>query len=412
MKILLLTSFFPPDRGGVPHHVSSLLREYRRRGHEVVVLRKVVDEGEEYELSRTEASGYPLYSLRYRWKDADRFERTYGSPRIEERFEGVLAAERPDVVHAFHLTGLGAGIPLVAKKRGVPFVLTLSDFWMGCPRSQRMTPALDLCPRIDRGKCVPCLRALFGELLPDGEEGRRVLARYDDLIRESLLGASALVSFSRFAKELYAAEGIPSSRIEVVPIGVDPDPFRGLVRTRASVFRIAFLGTVMLSKGPHVLLDALPHLPRGAVRILVHGEAAPWFEVRDYADRLHAQVRPGDPVTFTGPYDPADVPRLLGDADCLVVPSLWFETFSITIREGWLAGVPVVASRLGAMEEAIEDGVTGLLFRPGDARDLGAKLLSLLGNPELRRSMVQAPKSIPTVVETADRLLGLYARIR
>jgi glycosyltransferase involved in cell wall biosynthesis len=412
VKILLLTPFFPPDRGGVPLHVSSLLREYRRRGHDVVVLRKVIDEGEEYELSRTESPGYPLYSLRYRWRDADTFERTYAPPRVEERFERVLAAERPDVVHAFHLTGLGAGIPLVARNRGVPFVLTLSDFWMGCPRSQRMTPELDRCPRIDRGKCVPCLRALFGELLPAGEEGRSVLARYDEVIREALLGASRLVSFSRFAKDLYAAEGIPSSRIEVVPLGIDPDPFRGIVRTRDSAFRIAFLGTVMLSKGPHLLLDALPHLPRGAVRLVVHGEAAPWFEVRDYADRLRSRLRPEDPVAFTGPYDPADVPRLLGDADCLVVPSLWFETFSITIREGWLAGVPVVASRLGAMEEAIEDGVTGLLFRPGDARDLAAKLLALLRDPGLRRSIALAPKSVPTVVETAERLLGIYAEIR
>jgi glycosyltransferase involved in cell wall biosynthesis len=52
----------------------------------------------------------------------------------------------------------------------------------------------------------------------------------------------------------------------------------------------------------------------------------------------------------------------------LVVPSLWWETFCLTIREGLMAGVPVVASDLGAMREALDGEEHGLLFRPGDAR--------------------------------------------
>jgi glycosyltransferase involved in cell wall biosynthesis len=412
VRILLVTSFFPPERGGVPVHVAALLAEYRARGHDVAVFRRAGDEGEEYARGAEEVEGVRVHSIRYRWRDVDSFERSYRLPRIEAALADLLEAERPDVVHALHLTGLGVGLPEVARSRGVPFVLTLMDFWMGCPRSQRIDPGLELCPTIDRRRCLPCLRALYGDLLPEGEAGARALGRYDEEVRASLLACRFLVAPSRFVRDDYASRGIPAERIAVIPLGIDPAPFQGLARRRSDRFRIAYLGTVMLTKGCHVLLGAARRLPADRLSVLVHGEPAPWHEVRDYAERLREGLGPRDPVRFTGPYDPADVPRLLAEADCLVVPSIWFETYSITLREGWLAGLPVVASRLGAMEEAIEDGRTGLLFRPGDPEDLAAKLRSLLDDPALRDRLASSPKTVPTAAQTAEGLLALYASAR
>ncbi|HET6203107.1 MAG TPA: glycosyltransferase family 4 protein [Planctomycetota bacterium] len=411
MRVLLVTSFFPPDRGGVPVHAAALVRELRALGHEVEVFRRVGDPGEEY-ASRSEVEGdVRIHSIRYRWRDLDSFERAIRLPRIEEAFAAVLDVVEPDVVHALHLTGLGIGLPRVARERGVPFVLTLMDFWLGCPRSQRIDPSLLLCPTIDRRRCLPCLRALYGGLIPDGPAGMDLLGRYDAAVRGALLECAALVAPSRFVREAYAAEGIPRERISVIPLGIDPAEARSPSREPSDRFRIAYLGTVLLTKGAHVLLEAARRLPRERIRVSIHGEEAPWHEVQDYADRLRASLGPDEPVAFTGAYDPGDVPRLLADADCLVVPSIWFETYSITIREGWRAGLPVVASRLGAMEEAIEDGRTGLLFRPGDSEDLAAKLRSLMDDPGLRGRLASAPKSIPTAAETAERLHSLYASL-
>ena len=61
-------------------------------------------------------------------------------------------------------------------------------------------------------------------------------------------------------------------------------------------------------------------------------------------------------------------------ARVLAVPSTWFETFGIVPAEAMSHGVPVVASRIGALQETVQDGVTGLLFEPGNPRDLAEKL--------------------------------------
>jgi glycosyltransferase involved in cell wall biosynthesis len=71
----------------------------------------------------------------------------------------------------------------------------------------------------------------------------------------------------------------------------------------------------------------------------------------------------------------------------LVLPSIWYENFPRTLVEAFGAGLPVIASRLGAMAELVEPGVTGLLFEPGDARELGELLRWAAAHPALMARM-------------------------
>jgi glycosyltransferase involved in cell wall biosynthesis len=82
------------------------------------------------------------------------------------------------------------------------------------------------------------------------------------------------------------------------------------------------------------------------------------------------------------------------------------------IREGFLAGVPVVASNFGAMAEAIEDEVTGLLFGMGDSVDLGRKIERLARDRELRQRLAAARKQVSTVAENGAATIAVYERIR
>ena len=72
----------------------------------------------------------------------------------------------------------------------------------------------------------------------------------------------------------------------------------------------------------------------------------------------------------------------MGSALFLVMPSEWYEGFPMTIAEAFCQGLSVIASRLGAMAEIVEDGVTGLHFIPGDAGDLAAKVRWAVAHPE------------------------------
>ena len=77
-------------------------------------------------------------------------------------------------------------------------------------------------------------------------------------------------------------------------------------------------------------------------------------------------------------------------ARMLVVPSTWFETFPLVIGEAMSQGIPVIASRIGGLPEIVDDGVTGLIFEPGNAKDLASKIKMLWDDPDLCQRMGNA----------------------
>jgi glycosyltransferase involved in cell wall biosynthesis len=83
----------------------------------------------------------------------------------------------------------------------------------------------------------------------------------------------------------------------------------------------------------------------------------------------------------------ADVPRHYRDADICLVPTIAQDGLSITSVEAMASGIPVIASRIGGLPYTVTDGVTGLLFEPGNPVDLAAKIARLLDDAPLRRQM-------------------------
>jgi glycosyltransferase involved in cell wall biosynthesis len=92
-------------------------------------------------------------------------------------------------------------------------------------------------------------------------------------------------------------------------------------------------------------------------------------------------------IDLLGQKPAEEVTREMERAAFLVMPSEWYEGFPVTLAEAFRQGLPVIASRLGAMAEIVEDGVTGLHFTPSDAQDLAAKVCWAAGHPEEMRRM-------------------------
>ena len=98
---------------------------------------------------------------------------------------------------------------------------------------------------------------------------------------------------------------------------------------------------------------------------------------------------------------------MLSDIDILVVPSIWYENSPLVIQEAFAAGIPVMASNLGGMAEAIRDEVDGLLFERGDVEDLAGKLRRFAQEPELLNQLkmgIPSVKSIETEVEELEKI--------
>src|SRR5207253_481877 len=130
-----------------------------------------------------------------------------------------------------------------------------------------------------------------------------------------------------------------------------------------------FVGRLSPEKGIETLLSAWQRIA-AVLPLKIVGDGPLAEQVRTAAAR--------DPrIEWLGRRTPDEVLDLIGDASCLVMPSIWYETFGRTIIEAYAKGTPVVASRIGALAELVEDGRTGLLFTPGDAADLAVRVQSL-----------------------------------
>jgi glycosyltransferase involved in cell wall biosynthesis len=133
-------------------------------------------------------------------------------------------------------------------------------------------------------------------------------------------------------------------------------------------------------KGAHVVVEALRLARLPAARLtLFGGLVQPYFrELRESAE----EVENLEFLAFDG-FTPTELPVLLADVDAVIVPSLVWETYSIVAREAMALGIPVIASRIGALPEAIRDHDNGLLFTPGSAEELARILRTLAYEPDL-----------------------------
>jgi len=178
----------------------------------------------------------------------------------------------------------------------------------------------------------------------------------------------AFIALSEFSKGKFVAAGMEPGRIFIKPNFVE-DAGDGLPDGRVGGL---FVGRLSDEKGVWVLLEALKQ--GGSVELIGEGE---WFE--------RAKVQLGSLAPGFLPM-PAIIEKMKRAA-FLVLPSLCGENFPRTLAEAYSCGLPVIASRVGALAELVKDGETGLLFETGNAQDLAAKLAWAQANPQAMREM-------------------------
>jgi glycosyltransferase involved in cell wall biosynthesis len=417
----VISGYLPHETAGTQIHVRDLCRGLRDRGHEVEIFTRIAGhEHEEFELTRSHWEGVRVTRLTNNFTDLDRFELLYTHPTIDTRFGDFLDDVRPDLVHIHHLTCLSTSMIEIARRRGLPVAMTFHDYWMVCLRGQRIRPEdLGICDTLDRPRCLACLNRLWPHLLPrDGPRsllerllGRpsshKKLAAWEAHVRRMIGSCQAFIAPGRFHRDRFIDWGVDRDRFFLVPHGFAVAELKGEPRGRREMRHIGFIGSVIPSKGVHILCDAFNRLGRRDLVLHIHGETPDFHGDTGYVDQLRRLVRPDLDVRFHGRYEHSDLRAILRSLDVLVVPSLWWEAFSLTLREGALAGLPVVASRLGGLADAIDDGLA-IGFRGGDAEDLTRVLSRLSSDPELRDAMSRKSSVVSDLDRSVVRMEQIY----
>jgi glycosyltransferase involved in cell wall biosynthesis len=323
--------------------------------------------------------------------------------RLQADFARFLDQQRPALVHVHHLAGLAAGIVGVIRARRLPFVFQVQDWWEPCARTNLLLPSRELCSGPAAAKCARCL-PLTG-VPPAGLASRGLYIWRWRVLRRALRAADAVVMGSRFIADSYRELGWLPEGVRVIPYGVEAAVTRAARRAPALPLRFAVIGSVMPHKGTHVAVEAFRGQDPERATLDVWGDAD---VLPAYTRELQAAASPA--VRFRGRFAEAEKDAVYAGTDVLVVPSLGLESFGLVVHEARGRGVPVLASRRGALVEALDGEDQGALFAPGRADELRALVERLCAGPEIvaRWSAAASRSTVKTMDAHALEIDGVY----
>jgi glycosyltransferase involved in cell wall biosynthesis len=225
------------------------------------------------------------------------------------------------------------------------------------------------------------------DVLPWGAAGRRPSRALGLLLRAADLIVSPSQAFLRRCSDVLASS--PGRRI-AIHNGIDLEELESPGSVQGDEAQSAFILSVASHdewKGLDVLIQAIALLLEEgeAVRLVLVGDGPLRSELEHLAARLgvHQQIE------FIGYQPRREVARLLNECTLFVLPSR-SESLGIAVVEALACGKPVVATAVGGIPEIVEDGTSGILVEPEDARGLAAAIRRLLGNPALRARLGRA----------------------
>jgi len=395
MKIqFLIHQFYPTSQYGAETYAYHLGLGLQAQGHQVSVfyrenhLPRQFGRGQQLLEEDLEVDSLPVHRVFLNprsWVNRGAFFHfltTFYNPAIARAFDRHLDRFRPDVIHIHHLLYLSASLVDVAEKRGIPMIATLHDFWYFCPNAQLLRPGGEICLKNPTLHCGACMQALYGGRIPPAilSLGAPFFAWTRHHLRRAMSKVQVLVAPSQFLLDEYVRHGYPADRLIMAEYGLPGQGLDQIVRPGKPAYpiRVGYIGSLTRHKGVHVLIDAFRRIPPEQATLDVYGSPDPFPE---YSAGLRQLAEGHEHIRLRGAFEHGRLRQVLQELDLLVVPSLWYENSPVVIQEAFRSGVPVVASRLGALPEKVKEGVHGLLFEPGDVESLARVLSGVLSDP-------------------------------
>jgi len=373
LKILQVVDLYDPFIGGMELHVKALSQGLACRGHEVTIatshlsgtaIDEVVDG-----LRIRRISGWTNRALRGWYERAEApYHPPLPDPGVMRALREIIDDERPDLVHA--QGWISYSCMAIARRREFQLVVTMHDYSFICVRKTLMRNGLAECagPRLDI--CLRCAPGQYGKLKGTALTfGLRTARSLHDRVDSWVAVSQSVADASRCGlPRTSVVTVIPSASPDVPTDGQRPEWLPG-------GHFLLFVGALGHHKGLNWLLDAYS------------GGGLSWPLVVIGASRHAApQSWPADVTVITDVAHQA-VMAAWRHAGIGLVPSLCREGFGLVAVEAMRSGVPVVASRIGALPEIVADGVTGLLVTPGNTPELLRSIRRMEEDPQLRRKM-------------------------
>jgi glycosyltransferase involved in cell wall biosynthesis len=325
---------------------------------------------------------------------------TVWNRQVLAELTGILRDDTPEIIH-FHNT-----FPLVspaaytaARRLGIPVVQTLHNFRLLCLNAlflRNGRPCEDCL-----GRSVPWPGVLHA-CYRNSRQASGVVATMLAIHRSRgtwQTGVDTYITVSEFARDKFIKGGLPPTRLVVKPNFLPDDPGPGSHRGHFALY----VGRLSQEKGIASLARLWGSLSPGLpLRVIGSGPL----------DTLAAENLPG--IEWLGRQPRESVIAAMKDAAFLVFPSECYEGFPMVVLEAMATGLPILASRRGALPEILEGGKAGLLVAPEERGSWGRALSWAIDNPEQLSALGRHARSVYETRYTPEvgyRLLsGVYQR--
>jgi len=452
MRILQIACSYLPDTvGGTEVYVHSLAKELKLRGHDIFISYSedfsernaplVTDRNYVFE-------GIPVYVMRknicgYKTKDIY-FQ---DEPLLFHSFEGYLKKIKPDIVHFHHFSPTDVITQMqVAKKMQLPVILTYHTPTMTCGHSDMLYLGKEACDgKIDYARCLICSQTRYhipyflakiwaglpqggGELLgriisnTGWESSFSTWLQFPWLTRQRIRQWESgfrlighFIVLCQWAYELLANNGIPGEQVTLLPQGIAkvPDFMREQRSRNYKILRLGYIGRIHPVKGIDLLLEAISLLPdKYNLELFIYGMPTQDRAMQGYYNSLLRQSCADKRIKWSGLLPQDRKFQALAELDALVIPSRWLETGPLVLLESLAVGTPVIGSRLGGIAEFIAEDKGGILFKPGDARELASIIARVYRAPEILSRLRRNIPPIRTTQDLADDMENLYNKIK
>ena len=421
MKIAISArKFAPPLVGGVDVFAERLGRALRRLGHEVFVIAfDSIEDGSDgkIETIQDEHNGSKVWRLKFaiNHRPPEAFHYAYDR-EMGQVIKEFLKDENPDllIIMNFYLATLA--LVEAAKELGLPVVHIATDFIPVCRRATLIRWDGSNCQTGESvSSCASCFVShhpfgrLAASVLGNLPEGRlkgfanryiskelphpfgllrpywkqiRIMEQRLEKLRPLRHEIDLVLTPTQYTYNAFLANGFRPEQLHFIPFGVEADnPLAKVEHRPAPHIRFLFIGRLQPYKGAHLLVEAFNRLaPAKGSTLTIYGMP----DGHDaYFEKLRSSVASNPRIRFVGRIAPTDLHRAFAEADYFVMPSLWHENSPLILLDALQSRTPVIASDVGGVNDLIQDGKNGFLFRMGNKEALQQVMQRVIDQPEL-----------------------------
>jgi glycosyltransferase involved in cell wall biosynthesis len=320
----------------------------------------------------------------------------------------LIEKHKPDIVH-FHgvLPLLTPSAFYACKTRGVPVVQTLHNFRWFCVEGGLYSNDF---------YCEECLkRGVFRGITKRCSRGSMIISALLSLNNAIYVKKRKLfnlvdrfIAVSNFLRDKHIEAGFPQDKITVKYNGIPLHKVPKIDTATNQKSGVAFAGRLTAAKGTAILKEIITGLDDVPFNII--GDGTDYAQLRRYCKNGNFKN-----VRFMGRVEPSLVYEIFSRSACVVVPSLFAETFGLVAAEAMACGTPVVASKIGGLKEIVEQSGGGITVDPGSPLEFVSTIKSIIGSPDMIEKMGSSGRNFVeknlAMDVSINRLLDIYSQV-